>query len=426
MHNAAVGLRRLIARLHADHGRRSSAAINLQRQSISIARSVGSGSIRRPRLAGDRLVSVTAVGLVAAALVVSNLGTNAAAGATGGTSGAGSEPRIALGGAVAGIVDGIGNAPLGGTDEGAGLDAGDLSAVASGRAPDERITIDGPFATDGTLLKPVSVDTSVADGKDLIRTYRVRSGDTLVGIANRFDVSMMTLWWANRLTSKADLRVGQVLTIPPVDGLVVTVKVGDTLESLAAKHAVDPADIISVTQLDDPNLVVGQTLTIPGARSAGIATPKPTATPRKTVAASKGSSSSGSTRPPSTYSGGKFVWPVAGGYISQYYHYGHYGLDIAADTGTRVFAAGGGTVIFAGWKNNGGGYQVWIAHGSGLYSTYNHMSSVSVGRGQRVSRGQQVGRVGATGNVTGPHLHFEVWRGMIWDGGSRVNPLGYL
>jgi murein DD-endopeptidase MepM/ murein hydrolase activator NlpD len=60
----------------------------------------------------------------------------------------------------------------------------------------------------------------------------------------------------------------------------------------------------------------------------------------------------------------------------------------------RVKAAAAGTVIFAGWKNNGGGYQVWIAHGSNPYTTYNHMSSISVGRGQHVGRGQQVGRVG--------------------------------
>ena len=121
-------------------------------------------------------------------------------------------------------------------------------------------------------------------------------------------------------------------------------------------------------------------------------------------------------------------WPVVGGgnYISQYFHYGHYGLDIAADYGSTVRAAAGGTVTFAGWKNNGGGYQVWIAHGSGLYTTYNHMSGVSVGRGQSVGKGQQVGRVGQTGHATGPHLHFEVWRGAIWNGGDRVNPLGYL
>jgi murein DD-endopeptidase MepM/ murein hydrolase activator NlpD len=120
------------------------------------------------------------------------------------------------------------------------------------------------------------------------------------------------------------------------------------------------------------------------------------------------------------------AWPVDGGYISQYYHYGHWAIDIAADYGTRVKAAAAGTVIFAGWKNNGGGYQVWISHGSNLYTTYNHMSSISVGRGQHVGRGQQVGRVGQSGNATGPHLHFEVWRGPIWNGGTRVNPLIYL
>jgi murein DD-endopeptidase MepM/ murein hydrolase activator NlpD len=83
-------------------------------------------------------------------------------------------------------------------------------------------------------------------------------------------------------------------------------------------------------------------------------------------------------------------------------------------------------VTFAGWKSNGGGYQVWIAHGSGLFSTYSHMSAVTVGAGQSVGRGQQVGRIGQSGWATGPHLHFEVWHGSIWSGGKRVNPLGYL
>ena len=89
-------------------------------------------------------------------------------------------------------------------------------------------------------------------------------------------------------------------------------------------------------------------------------------------------------------------------------------------------AAGDGTVIFAGWKGNGGGYQVWVSHGSNLYTTYNHLSAVSVGYGQSVSEGHPVGRVGQSGDATGPHLHFEVWRGPVWNGGIRVNPLAYL
>lgn len=113
-------------------------------------------------------------------------------------------------------------------------------------------------------------------------------------------------------------------------------------------------------------------------------------------------------------------------YVSQYFHYGHFGIDIAGDFGSKVRAAGAGVVTFAGWKSNGGGYQVWVAHGSNLFTTYNHMSGVSVGVGQHVGAGQQVGRLGQSGYATGPHLHFEVWRGAIWDGGQRVNPLGFL
>ena len=94
-------------------------------------------------------------------------------------------------------------------------------------------TVEGPFLDDGTLLKPVAVDTSVADGSALIRTYKVKAGDTLAGIAKKFDVSTMTLWWANKLKAKNALVRGQELKIPPVSGLVVNVTPADTLASLA-------------------------------------------------------------------------------------------------------------------------------------------------------------------------------------------------
>ncbi|MEW5992418.1 MAG: M23 family metallopeptidase, partial [Chloroflexota bacterium] len=185
---------------------------------------------------------------------------------------------------------------------------------------------------------------------------------------------------------------------------------------------VDAAAVVEVNQLDDPTLIIGQTLILPGAVGAPIPTPKPA--PRPPSGGGGTCNCSG----PSTYSGGDFTWPVSGGgnYISQYFRYGHYGLDIAADYGSTVRAAAAGRVIFAGWKSNGGGYQVWISHGSGLYTTYNHMSSVSVASGASVAEGQRVGRIGQSGWATGPHLHFEVWIGAIWNGGYRVNPLKYL
>lgn len=123
-------------------------------------------------------------------------------------------------------------------------------------------------------------------------------------------------------------------------------------------------------------------------------------------------------------------WPVAtrDSWISQAFKQTHKADDIAASAGTPVVPMKSGKVIFAGWKRNCGGYQVWVSHGSGLYSAYYHLRTESVSRGQSVTRQQtRLGRVGATGCATGAHLHFEVWRGVPWGSGSyRVNPWRYI
>jgi murein DD-endopeptidase MepM/ murein hydrolase activator NlpD len=434
--NATVGVRRVLSRLSPTQARRQAAAHSPGRALripgvVVRTRSIGRPTPGRPRLSGERLVSLTAVGLVAAAVALSNLGAVTATGPTGNTDGPGTDPRIAVGGALSGL-DAV---PGGDTNDQIDGNVGTtdgadntLTAAGSLLSTGDVAQIDGPFNADGMLVKPSAVDTSFADGKDLLRIYRVRSGDTLVGIASRFKVSMMTLWWANHLSSKDHLRIGQTIKIPPTDGLVVTVSTTDTLDILSARYDVSADDILSANGLVDPNLIVGQTLTIPGARGAQIPVPVSKPTPPPTTHPTQPSSNGGggTSRPPARYTGGKFLWPVPGGYISQYFHYGHYAIDIAAPYGSRVLAAASGTVIFAGWKDNGGGYQVWISHGSNLYTTYNHMSSITVGQGQFVGRGQQVGRIGMTGDATGPHCHFEVWRGPIWNGGTRVNPLLYL
>jgi murein DD-endopeptidase MepM/ murein hydrolase activator NlpD len=472
--NASVGVQRAIGRLRRPPSSRASsartaavslgAALHLQRRFRAVAaasrlapgfdrtaRGVAAAHPTRQarisliaRVGHDRAVALVAAAILLGASVVS-VSAGRPAPATGGPTGPGSDVRIAVGGgpdrggtileaepptgdvsfSQMGAVDAVISDDTVDLAAGSGVaGAQDASAEAQSTAAGDA-AIEGPFLDDGTLLKPVAVDTTVADGRELMETYKVKSGDTLTGIASRYGVSMMTLWWANNLKSKDDLHLGQVLTIPPVSGLVLTVTASDTLASVAARYKVDEQEILKANKLDDPNLVVGQVLAIPGAIGKAIPVPKPQPV---TQTASAGGQSGGSSRAPATYSGGAFLWPVSGGgnYISQYFHYGHYGLDIAADYGSPVRAAASGTVIFAGWKGNGGGYQVWVAHGSGLYTTYNHMSAISVGSGQSVSEGQQVGRVGQSGHATGPHLHFEVWHGGVWDGGSRVNPLAYL
>jgi murein DD-endopeptidase MepM/ murein hydrolase activator NlpD len=124
------------------------------------------------------------------------------------------------------------------------------------------------------------------------------------------------------------------------------------------------------------------------------------------------------------------AWPVANrsSWVSQGYHTGHKANDIASYSGTRVVPMRTGRVVFAGWKSNCGGYQVWVSHGDGLYSAYYHLRSEYMSKGQYVTRQETtLGRVGSTGCSTGPHLHFEVWRGFPWSSGSyRVRPWTYI
>lgn len=392
----------------------------------------------------ERALPVGMAGLLLVAALLSTAPATIGHAGTGAVSGPGQTPRIAIGGGAGSdgtgangaggdVLGDIGPAgaatgPIGAVD-GAGttpsLSAGQQRMLAA-NGPDPSAQVpQGPYLVDGTLLKPVAVDTSVADGRDQLRAYTVQSGDTLTGIASRFGVSMMTIWWANNLASKDQLHVGQKLVVPPVNGLVVTVKDGDTLDAIAGRTGVDKKAIVAFNGLTDEHLVIGQTLIIPGAQGAAI--PDPTPAPRSESRVSSGSSGGGSVRPPASYGGGRFAWPVPGGYISQYFHWGHPAIDIAADYGNPVLSAAPGTVVFAGWRNNGGGWQVWVAHGSDVYTTYNHMSAITVGYGEHIGRGEQVGRIGMSGSATGPHCHFEVWRGFPWDGGSyRVNPLDWL
>jgi murein DD-endopeptidase MepM/ murein hydrolase activator NlpD len=384
----------------------------------------------RPLRSVERALPIGVAALVAVATLLAVL-PSTPLGSVGGTTGSGDGPRLAIAGQPwqAEPIDGAANY---------GRDYGSFTPLVldtdvTTDAHEASATVEpGNFLDDGTLLTGYAPDTEVADGSDLIQRYKVKSGDTLSAIANRYGVSMMTLWWANKLKNKDDLHVGQVLRIPPVSGLVVTVGSADTLESLAAKHKVKPARILELNDLQDPTLVVGQVLVLPGAKGAPIPTPKPTPKPqvRHTTGGSGGASSGGGgSSGPVHYTGGRFRWPVVGGhnYISQYAHAGHMAIDIAADYGTTVVAASGGRVVFAGWKSNGGGWQVWISHGSGMYTTYNHMSGVSVSGGQSVGKGQRVGRIGSSGWATGPHLHFEVWLGGTpWAGGHQVNPMRYF
>lgn len=176
-----------------------------------------------------------------------------------------------------------------------------------------------------------------------------------------------------------------------------------------------------------------------GSRDSGTKTPA-SHTSKASPAASAAEASVAGTTPPTTADQGSVTgqgsasgfrapldsvsigtpYRMAGSMWSSGYHTG---VDFAAETGTEVKAVGAGTVVSAGW---GGAYgnEVVVQHADGMYSQYAHLSQLSVSAGQTVTEGQQLGLSGATGNVTGPHLHFEIRT--TPDYGSDVDPIAYL
>jgi murein DD-endopeptidase MepM/ murein hydrolase activator NlpD len=207
--------------------------------------------------------------------------------------------------------------------------------------------------------------------------------------------------WANsQIEQNPDrLSIGDPVNILPVDGVLHVVKPGDTLSSLAAKYKVDVNNILGYPEngLADATaaLTVGSQLVIPGGTKPFI-TPQ---VPAGVVVEAPSDATKGS---------GSFSWPISGN-ITQQFWGGHRALDIGSWVGAPAKAADSGYVILAGGGWNGGyGNHVIIDHGNGFTTLYAHLNSIFVRTGESVSRGQQIGTVGTTGNSTGPHLHFEI------------------
>lgn len=265
------------------------------------------------------------------------------------------------------------------------------------------------FTRDLVLAAANTPQTIVPSGRarSEVVKYAVASGETLSGIAKKYDVSVDSIKWANNLGDADDIKPGQTISIPPVSGIVYKVKAGDTLASIGKEYSADPQTIADYpfNYIDDTlSIKDGQTLIIPG----GIK-PAPAYFPRVPV-----------NNNPIYYAGGSgfLSFPVPGGGISQYPSWWHPAVDIAAPWGTGVYSAREGRVSTTSRQGYGFGNYIIIEHQEGYTTTYAHLSAINVSVGQNVGRGQIIGAVGCTGFCTGPHLHFEVRRD-----GNAINPL---
>lgn len=272
--------------------------------------------------------------------------------------------------------------------------------------------------------------------------YTIKEGDTPSGVASRFDISTSELKALNpnvnfdvfkvdtKLTISSEVSFVRVKIIKIAEKNISTPYETEKVESSSLfkgdkrviRKGVKGTDKVTylVTYVDGVQTGSEEidriTLIEPTAEKIQVGTKKPTAY--------------GGGGNYEVVSKGKLVWPVSGLYTVTS-HYGsrrsgwHSGIDISGGnaSGKLVLAADSGTVELVKFSNKSYGNQIVINHGNGMKTRYAHLldGSISVSVGQKVSRGQAIGRVGNTGNSTGPHLHFEVIVN-----GNCVNPYPYI
>lgn len=274
-------------------------------------------------------------------------------------------------------------------------------------------------APNDVIVESSSLETLIPDSSSRyegVERYKVKPGDTLSSVAEKFEISIDTVRWANDLKDVNYLKVGQTLKILPASGVLHKVKKGDSLASVSKKYKAAKQAVADVNWLDPPyKLKAGTQLFIP----------EGTMPPPKQTTASKVRYVRPSSYAPVSSAGAFLSWPTPGlspyGNVSQCPSYYHMAIDVWGPLNSPIVAAAPGKVVFAGWHNSGYARTVVIDHQNGYSTLYAHMNYTSVRSGQYVGRGQKIGGMGATGWATGVHVHFELRKGHGF-ASSLVNP----
>jgi len=261
---------------------------------------------------------------------------------------------------------------------------------------------------------------------DKIITYTVKNGDTLSGIADKFNISMSTILYANTDIKNSVLKIGQVLVILPVDGISYVVKKGDTISSVAKNFKADANDILEYNNISsEKGLQLGSTIIVPGgtivkkvesvvvpvkniAINSDISKeqPKVEIQQPKSEVIEKSTINQNTTTSNSITDG--YIWPFPAGVgrVSQRLHDDN-AYDFAAPKGTPIYAIQDGTVLIADASGYNGGYGLYVVmdFDDGAQAILGHMSAVATFAGKKVKKGEIIGFVGSTGRSTGNHVH---------------------
>jgi murein DD-endopeptidase MepM/ murein hydrolase activator NlpD len=262
-------------------------------------------------------------------------------------------------------------------------------------------------------------------------TYEAVSGDTYSGIAYANDMSLDELMALNPQASLDKLMIGDSITVKKtvpflsvrtVDAVTYTQEIPCPVEQVEDSSMYTGETKVVTQGVPGQALISANVTYVNGYEEAREITDTQTLTEATTQVVAVGTKER-----PKTAATGSFQWPVSGrltsyfGYRSIFGTYSyHSGIDIATSYGTAIAASDGGTVVWSGYKGSYGNLVI-IDHGNGVQTYYGHCSSLLVSAGDKVYKGQTIGRVGSTGRSTGNHCHFEVKLN-----GTSVNPLSYL
>ncbi len=254
------------------------------------------------------------------------------------------------------------------------------------------------------VLALEEAEKKLIDGGLYYSSYRIKKGDMIGVIAEKYGISQDTLISVNKIRATRTIQIGQNIKIPSLDGILYTVKKdGETPETIAEKYEVSADEVANVNKIAvNASLDAGQSVFVPGAELDWIT--------RQEI------------------NGDLFRKPIRSYYrITSYFGWRgspftgrrqfHGGIDMACPTGTPIYAAMEGVISYRGYSNVYGNYVI-VTHHSGYKTLYGHMSRFSkLTVGNRVTTGSVIGYVGSTGQSTGSHCHFTVFKN-----GRMVDP----
>lgn len=296
-----------------------------------------------------------------------------------------------------------------------------------------------PDVSTVSLERFTNIDTTLPEKPRFdIEKYTVVEGDTVFGIAEKFNLNPSTILWGNLYILGDDphrLFPGLELNILPQNGVLHVWSAGEGLNGVSRYYGVTPEDVINwpgnnlvaaeVGDFAAPNIEPGTELFVPNGERDFITWSAPRITrSNPAVARNIGPGACGVIMD-GAVGIGTFIWPAPQRFISGYDYSpatNHFAIDIGGHLGDTLYASDNGVVVYSGWNDYGYGYMVVIDHGGGWQTLYAHMSTIYFGCGASVFQGDVIGLMGSTGNSSGPHLHFE----MRHDDYGRVDPKLFL